>query len=216
MSHWTVDPGSVVILGRTQTGKTSLARQLHARNDRLSIWLNEQGANRVPQVTGKTVSGFEALRNGMQNDRYKFNWLSSNRNQDIRRLQNWMWDIAAETNRQFRMQLIVDELHRLSPQSNKDELLGRDDIRRIAKEGMKRNVKLIGITQDPVALDKQTIRQREYLLLFGLSKEQQEYVGDYVGDISAVYQQDQFEGVLYHSSGELREQGVKADKKFAV
>lgn len=214
MSHWTVDPGSVQILGRTQTGKTSVARELHSQNDRLSIWLNERGPSQVPNVAGKRIAGLGALRSGMQDDQLKYNWLSKNRKRDIKKIQQWMWSIADQTDREFRMQLVVDEIDRLAPESNKDALPGRDELRLFASEGMKRNIKLIGITQDPTTFDKKVLRQREYLLCMPLASEHVGQISDMGPDEQTIQSLDQYEGVLYHADGRELETGVSAGGRF--
>lgn len=215
MSHWTTDAGHIFILGRTQTGKTTLAREIHAENNRVSIWLNEPGDDRVSNVSGKRVRSLRGLESGMANNQYKYNYIAQDRIAAIRELQRWAWRKAERTDRNFRMQIVVDELHRLAPQSGKDTLPGRDEIRQLAKEGMKRNVKLVGITQDPVAMDKQTLRQREYLAVYGLSAEQANYISDYGVDPEKVHSQEQYAGVVYHASGRVEAEGVKAQKKYA-
>ena len=215
MIHWTTDAGHIFILGRTQTGKTTVAREIQAENNRVSIWLNEQGDGRVSNVSGKRVSSIRGLESGMADDVMKYNFLASDRTQAIRELQRWAWEKADRSDRKFRMQIVVDEIHRLAPQSGKDSLPGRDEIRQLAKEGMKRNCKLIGITQDPVAFDKQSLRQREYLAVYGLSAEQANYISDYGVDPSKVHSQEQYAGVVYHADGSIISEGVKAQGKYA-
>lgn len=215
MTHWTVDAGHVFVLGRTQTGKTTLAREIHAENNRVSIWLNERGNDRVSNVSGKRVSSIRGLESGMADNVYKYNFLSNDRKADLQRLQRWAWEKADRSDRKLRMQIVADEIHRLAPQSGKDSLPGRDEIRQLAKEGMKRNVKLVGITQDPVAFDKQSLRQREYLALYGLSAEQANYISDYGVDPEKIHSQDQYAGVVYHAEGYVVAEGVKAQKKYA-
>jgi len=215
MTHWTADAGHVFVLGRTQTGKTTLAREIHAENDRVSIWVNETGDDRVGNVAGTRVRSIEGLESAMSRNEYKINWLSSNRERDIQRLQSWAWEKAELSDRNFRMQIVLDELHRAAPQSQSTELQPRDAVRRLAKEGMKRNVKIVGITQDPVAMDKQTLRQREYLAVYGLSAEQSRYISDYGVDPSRVNAQDEYAGIVYHASGEVVTEGVKAQEKYA-
>lgn len=215
LTHWTVDPGSIFILGRTQTGKTTLAREIHAENNRLSIWLNEKGVNRVGNVRGKRVSSLRGLESGMASDTWKYNYLTADRESAIQTLRQWAWEKAEASNRNFRMQIVADEIHRLAPQTQERELAGRDAIRQIAKEGQKRNVKLVGITQDPVSMDKQTLRQRSYLALYGLSNEQKNYVGEYVGDIDRCLSQPEYAGVVYHADGSIVAEGVKAQARYA-
>ncbi len=215
MSHWATDAGSVIVVGRTQTGKTTTAREIHATNRRVSIWLNERGKHRVPNIRGRRVRSLEGLRSGMADNCYKYNWLSSDRKRDIQLLSDWAWSVAERSDRNLEIQVVADELHRLAPQSQKTDLAGRDEIRQIAKEGQKRNISLVGVTQDPISMDKQTLRQREYLLCYPLSAEQSNYMNDYGVDVGHVNNQDDYSGVLYHASGEVLKEGVRARSKFA-
>lgn len=212
---WFDDAGNLLDFGRSQTGKTTAVREVHAENKRVSIWLNETGDDRVPLVSGKRVRGTRAIETGLANDVYKFNYIAQDRVQAIQELQEWAWRKAEKADRKFPMQIIVDELHRLAPNSRKDELPGRDEVRRLCKEGMKRNVKFIGITQDPVSMDPQTRRQRDYLLLFPLVKEQKDVITDYVDHYKYVPRQPEYAGVVYHAEGHVVAEGVKAAGKYA-
>jgi hypothetical protein len=211
---WYDDPGNLIVFGRSQTGKTTAVREIHAKNNRLSIWLNEPGKHRVENVSGKRVRGLRAIESGMAEDTYKFNYIASDRASDIQELQEWAWRKAEKSGRRLPMQIVVDEIQRVAPQSNKHDLPGRDEIRVLLKEGMKRNVKFVGITQDPVSMDRQSRSQREYLLLFPLAKEQRDTITDYVDDIDRVNAQPEYSGVLYHADGHVVEEGVKARAKY--
>lgn len=213
--HWSVHPGALFVLGRTQTGKTTTARELHAESDRISIWLNERGKSRVPNVAGKRVRSLRGLKSGLADDVWKFNWLSSDREADLQTLTDWAWRVADRTDRSARIQIVADEIHRLAPQSQQDTLPGRDAIRTIAKEGQKRNIKLVGITQDPVSMDKQSLRQREFLAIYGLSSEQASYLTDYGVDVEIIRSQSEFAGVVYHADGSEIATGVKARGRYA-
>jgi len=119
--------------------------------------------------------------------------------------------------RRVPFQIVCDEIHRVAPQSGKQygNLPSRDRIRDFAKEGMKRNIKFIGITQDPVSFDKESLRQREYLVCMELSHEQKQYMADYGVDAQRVAKQPEYSGILYHASGETMATGVKGRSKFA-
>lgn len=215
MTQWFDDAGNLLVLGRSQTGKTTAVREIHAENRRLSIWLNEPGKHRVENVAGKRVRGLQAIESGMAEDTYKFNYIAQDRTAAIQELQEWAWRKAELSNRQLPMQIVVDEIQRVAPQSSKHELPGRDEVRIMLKEGMKRNVKFVGITQDPVSFDRQSRSQREYLLLFPLAKEQRDTITDYVNDIDLVNQQPEYNGVVYHADGRALHEGVKAKAKYA-
>jgi len=215
MSHWSYDAGNLMVFGRSQTGKTTAAREIHAENNRISIWLNERGKHRVPNVAGKEVRGIKAIESGLAAGETKFNFLSSNRDRDIAILQEWAWNKADRYNREMPMQIVADELQRLAPNSGKKDLKGRDTVRILLKEGMKRGVKLVGITQDPVSVDRQSRSQREYLLLFPLAKEQSDTIRDYVDNLGVVKQQPEYTGVVFHADGRIVQSGIKAKGKYA-
>lgn len=213
--EWFDDAGNLLVFGRSQTGKTTAVREIHARNRRVSIWLNERGKDRVPNVAGKQIRGIRALESGLAEDRYKFNYLANDRISAIQDLRSWAWDKSEKSGRRFPMQIVVDEIQHVAPQSNERELAGRDDVRQFLKEGMKRNVKFIGITQDPVSMDRQSRSQREYLLLYPLAKEQRDTITDYVDDFNLVQNQPDYSGVVYHADGSVIQEGVRARGRYA-
>lgn len=216
MTHWANDSGTVFVLGRTQTGKTTATRELAKESSRVTIWLNRRGPERIRQVPGERYESLRGIKKGMARNERKFNLLSGHPRSDIVGLQSWLWDVAERTDRELPITVVVDELHDVAPQSQKDEFPARDSVRKLAKEGQKRNIKLVGITQDPVSMDKQTIRQREYLLVFDLSAEQGRYLSDYGVSVEEVNSQPEFSGVLYHASGEVIARGVKGQAKYAI
>jgi DNA helicase HerA-like ATPase len=214
-SHWANDPGSLFIIGRTQTGKTTTAREIAAESSRITIWVNRRGTERVRKVPGNRYQSLEGIEAGFRRDETTFNLLSADPAADVAALQSWLWDIAERADRKLPLTLVVDEIHSVAPQSQKDELAGRDAVRRIAKEGQKRNIKLVGVTQDVVSMDKQALRQREYLLVYSLTAEQARYMSDYGVDTSVVNAQPTHAGILYHASGDVVSTGVKARSKYA-
>lgn len=214
--HWALDSGSVAVLGRTQTGKTTSSREMHAETSRVSIWLNRRGTDRVGNVAGKRVRSIKGLESGFASNTYRYNFLSSDPEQDVVTLQEWLWEVAHRADRELPLQLVVDEAHHLAPQSQKKDLASRDAIRKMAKEGMKRNIKLILITQDPVAMDKQTLRQSEYRLIFEMSTEAQHHTREYGFDFERLSETDKHTGVLHRADGEVLDGAVKARSKYAV
>lgn len=162
---WATDPGSIGIFGHTQTGKTTIARQVHAENQRISVWLNK-AAEPVPNVSGKRVSGLRAILSGMKDGQRKFNYISRNPQQDFEELRSWMFELADSYGRETPLQVVGDEWEEIAPETNKTSHTGRDATWKLIKEGQKRNVKGIFITQDPTAISKKCMRQTEYTLLF--------------------------------------------------
>ena len=142
---------NLAVLGATQTGKTAFARELHATTSRVSVWLNERGKHRVPDVEGVTARTLSEVKRAFANDRYRIEYLPSDRRRAIPQLQSWLWEVAERTNRQLPVQVVVDEVDRVAEQSG--EKYGnnapRDAVRDFTSEGVKREVKFVGITQDP-------------------------------------------------------------------
>lgn len=213
--HWATDAGSIGVLGRTQTGKTTSSREVHAETSRVSIWLNRRGSDRVPNVAGKRVRSLEGLESGFRSNTRRYNFLSAAPEQDVVTLQEWLWEVAHRADRELPLQLVVDEAHHLAPQTNAKDEPSRDAVRKLAKEGMKRNIKLVLITQDPVALDKQTLRQTEYRLIFEMSTEAQHHVSEYGFDFEQLATTDKHTGVLHRADGEVLDGAVKARSKYA-
>lgn len=213
-SHYAMDEGSIHILGRSQTGKTVLARHMHAESPRLSIFINRPGEDRIPNIAGKEVRGIQALETGIQQGKRTFNYVSTDPGSDIRELIDWCWQLADLNDRGVDIQLTIDEIHEFAPQSQKTDLEPRDSIRKVAKRGMKRGIKLVGITQDPVSLDKQTLRQREYLAVFPLSAEQFRYMTDY-GVTEAINDLPEYHARVYHASGEIVAKAVKGESRYS-
>lgn len=212
--HWTLDAGAIHIIGRTQTGKTVIAKHIQAETNRISIWVNRTGDDRIPGVSGKVVRGIDAIESGIADGRTTFNYLSRNPGSDIPELVNWLWEVSELNGRDVAFQLTLDEVHEHAPQSQKDELEPRDSIRKVAKRGMKRGVKLVTITQDPVAMDKQTLRQREYLAVLELAHEQFSYMTDY-GVGREVNDLPEFAAMVYDAKGNTVADGVKGASKYA-
>lgn len=217
-SAWT-DGYNMAILGKTQTGKTSTARELHAESPRVSVWLNEDGVDRVDGVAGKVVHDVEGVRQAFLENQYAINLVSSDRERDIADLHAFMWDVADRSDRQLPMQVIVDEVHRVAPQSNEKygNFPSRDAVRRYAKEGVKRNIKFVGITQDPTAYDKQTLRQTEWRLVFDMTAENRKssVVRKMGFNWSEIDASDRYTGVLHNATGDVVDARVKAQARYA-
>lgn len=218
MTHWANDAGHVWDIGRTQTGKTTAAREAFAESSRINIWLNYRGDDRVEGVRRLSDGSYRSLRGvkrGFSRDETRIEYLPSDPREGMEQLQSWLWQVADRTERQLPVTVVADEIHNIAPQSQQLDLQGRDAVRTVAKEGMKRNVKLWGISQDPVSFDKQSLRQREYLLVFALSHEQSDYLSSYGVHRETVNSQPQYAGVLYHADGSKLAEGVKAQARYA-
>jgi hypothetical protein len=217
-SPWT-DSFNMAVLGGTQTGKTSTVRELHATTPRVSVWLNERGDDAVPGVAGPTVRSLDGVRQAFADDEFSIDFRPADRRDSVVELQSWLETVADRADRELPIQVVADEFQRLAPQSGKPfgEFPARDAVRRFAKEGVKRNVKWVGITQDPTAIDKQTLRQSEYRLIFKMSQENRtSSVVRRMGiDWGAVDEGDRYTGALFRDDGSLVDDDVKADGRFA-
>jgi hypothetical protein len=211
------DAHNLAVLGATQTGKTSFARELHATTPRrVSIWLNERGSHRVPDVEGTVAKNMGELRSAFQDDAHRVEFLPSDRRAAVVELRSFLWDVADATGRELEVQVIADEVDRLAEQSGKayGNLPPRDAVRDFTSEGVKRNVKWVGITQDPSSYDKRALRQSRYRAVWPMSAENRDAVRKYGFDWSAVDEAEQYQGVLHTHTGEVLGE-VKAEARYA-
>lgn len=211
------DGYNMAILGRTQTGKTAVARELHSTTSRLSIWLNEPGDKRVPNIEGRVVRSIEELRNAFADNCWRINFVSEDRDKDVVLLRRFLWRVAEATDRSLDIQVIADEVDRLAPQSGKEygNLPPRDAVRDFCSEGVKRGIKWVGITQDPVTYDKVALRQSDYRLIFTMSAENRDAVSKYGFAWSEVDDGDRYTGVLHSAEGDVLNPNVKAAEAYA-
>ena len=218
-SEWRTNHESIVICGRTGSGKSTLAKTVHSNSPRISIWLNEKGADREPRVSGKRVRTPRALESGLRDGISTYNWISSNRERDVQALQKWCWrkyQVAKDRGVGTpKFQIIIDEAHREAPQTNKKDVASRDAIRRLMREGRKRGVKTILCSQQVQSLDKQSIRERGYLCAFELSIEQQRYMRDYGVDVNDVQDLKDYSCIVYRADGTVEERNVRGDSRYA-
>ncbi len=207
---------NVAVLGATQTGKTAFARELHATTPRVSIWLNERGKDRVPDVDGVVARTFDEVRDAFASDEYRVEYVPADRNEAIVELQDWLWRVADNADRALPMQVIVDEVDRVAPESQKPygNFPPRDAVRDFTSEGVKRGVKFVGITQDPSTYDKKALRQSRYRAVWEMSAEQQGAVSGYGFDFGRIRDAPQYAGVLHYHTGEVVGE-VKAEERYA-
>jgi len=87
-------------------------------------------------------------------------------------------------------------------------------VRDFTSEGVKRNVKFVGITQDPHAYDKRALRQSRYRAVWTMSAENRRAVSEYGFDWDRINGSEQYAGVLHHMSGEVVGE-LKAEAEYA-
>lgn len=210
------DAHNVAVLGATQTGKTAFVRELHATSPRISIWVNERGKKRVPNIAGETARSLKGVKRAFGRDAYRINFLPADRNEALPQLQSWLWEVAERTNRDLPVQVVVDEIDRAAPQSQKEygNLPYRDAIRDFTSEGVKRNVKFVGITQDPATYDKQALGNSRYRAVWDMSAERRSAVSNYGFDWGKIESAPEYAGVLHHMSGRVLGE-VKAEARYA-
>lgn len=207
---------NLAALGATQTGKTSFARELHATTPRVSIWVNERGKHRVPDVDGAVARDLDEVRAALANDEMRVEYLPADRNDAVVELQSWLWEVADRADRALPMQVVVDEVDRVAPQSQKQygNLPPRDAVRDFTSEGVKRGIKFVGITQDPASYDKRALRQSRYRAVWEMSAEQQRAVDGYGFDFSRIRDAPEYAGVMHYHTGEVVGE-VKAGARYA-
>jgi hypothetical protein len=220
MTHWANDSGHVWSVGRTQTGKTTTALEAFAENERVNIWLNARGEDRVEGVKARADGSYKSLqgvKNAFARNETRIEYLPADRQEGIVQLKNWLFKVAERTDRELPITIFLDEVHEVAPQSGKQygNFPARDAVRDLAKRGEKRNLKVWGISQDPVAFDKESLRQRTYLLCFELAHEQANYLADYGVRVDEVNAQPEFAGIVYHAKGQTVAEGVKARAEYA-
>lgn len=212
------DAHNIAALAATQTGKTSFVRELHATTTRdVSIWVNERGDKRVPGVIGTEARDLEDVRDAIASGASHIEFLPADRNEAIPGLRRLLWQVAERTDRELELQVIVDEVERVAPQSGKQygNLPHRDAVRDFTSEGVKRNVKFIGITQDPATYDKQALGNSRYRAVWNMSAERRRAVSKYGFDWDAVEEAPQYTGILHYMSGTVIGQ-VRAAEEYAT
>jgi hypothetical protein len=214
-NDWTIDSFNVGVLGMNQTGKTTSMKELHAETPRVSIWLNAAGDDRVEGVAGKVCRSLGDVQRAFAADEWTIEWVASDRARAIQQLRTWLWDVAEKADRQLPVQVVVDEIHEIAAQSGEKHDPPRDACRKFGKQGVKRNIKFIGITQDPVAVDKQWLRQCEYRVVFRMSAEQQDAVSKFGFDFDAISATDRHTGAVHGADGTVLEDQVKAKAQYA-
>lgn len=216
---WMTDPESVAIFGHKQTGKTTLARQLHAESRRISIWLNDasEPVEAVPKEGHAPVSSVSGIRKRMKQGARAIEYRSRNKEQDFAQLVDWMFSVSEEFNRKVEFQIIGDEWHMVAPQTNEKRHTGRDATRKITKRGEKRNIKGVFITQDPVSTDKQWIRQTGYVVLFHNHFSQEDSLRRLNLPFTRAQNLPQYAALVVDSRGYVitPDGGVKAKTKYA-
>lgn len=208
---------NMAVLGATQTGKTSFARELHATTSRrVSIWLNERGDHRVPNVDGVEAFSLHEVKAAFANNAHRIEFLPVDRREAVVDLREFLWQVADATDRDLEVQVVADEVDRLAEQSGKNygNLPPRDAVRDFTSEGVKRNVKFVGITQHPQQYDKESLRNSRYRAVWPMSAEAQDSVRKYGFDWGEIHGAEQYAGVMHHMSGESLGT-VKAEERYA-
>lgn len=208
------DGHNMAVLGSTQTGKTAFVRELHATTDRVSIWLNERGDDRVPNIEGRTCRTLEDVREAFAADCWRIEFVPADRRESLPELRRWLWRVAEATDRSLPMQVVADEIDRLAEQTGERDVPSRDAWRTLTSEGVKRGVKAVGITQHPQQYDKECLRNSRYRAVFQMSNEAFQSVSKYGFDRDAVAGAERYAGVLHHMNGSVLGE-IKASEEYA-
>jgi len=209
---------NLAVLGATQTGKTAFVRELHATTPRrVSIWLNERGDHRVPNIDGVVCRDLEDVRQAFVDNAHRIEYLPADRREAVVDLREFLWAVEGDE-RDLPVQVVADEVDRLAEQSGKSygNLPPRDAVRDFTSEGVKRNVKWVGITQDPSSYDKRALRQSRYRAVWPMSAENRDAVRKYGFDWDAIDSAPQYAGILHDHTGETTSPAtVKAEARYA-
>lgn len=213
--HWTIDSFNVGVLGMNQTGKTTAVKELHAETPRVSIWINGSGDDREEGIGGKVCRSLADVKRAFASDEWTIEWVARDRARAVVQLREWLWNVAERADRQLPIMVVVDEIHEIAPESREKNDPPRDACLKFGKQGVKRNIKFVGITQDPVAVSKEWLRQCEYRLVFRMSAEQQRAVSEYGFDFDAIGRTDRHTGAVHEADGTLLAADVKAKPAYA-
>lgn len=216
---WPWDSRPMVILGQNQTGKTVLARQIHDQTQRVTVWLNASGQDRVESVPGETVQSVRGERNSLESalraGHSRMELVTNDRETTMPTLKSWLFDKSEKSGRDAPLQVVIDEGHLVAPNTQSQDQPSRDAVRRIASAGAKRNIKLVLLSQQPTRLDKSTVRESKIRVVYPMSSESQRDFAEYGFDFDRVLDNPDYCGVVHASTGEIIEGKVKASADYA-
>jgi len=158
------------IIGRTNTGKTTVAKKLHDNTDLISIFFNTQDE----EVKGyrSTVWDKEKLR-----DHTKFNFIPHHNN-DMARVQlneivmdlRGITESIGDRSRKTRFVVFVDESHEIAPNN-----VTGTPLHFLFKRGHRYGITGVSITQRPAELDLGIVSQADLHVIFDVNDFESQY-----------------------------------------
>jgi len=211
---WFANEHHVFIGGGTRSGKTVLANQVHAENDRISVFYHKsaQDKDNIRGVQVSSVSGvLAAIANGAQC--VNFYWCDSSDwsgDDDLQRLVDLMFELA-DRSPHTSYQLIVDEVH----EHVGTHPSGDNRIMRLCKTGAGSDLKGILISQNAQNISNLVLSQCFWHVWVGTpSRQDESYLDGYGYPVDRLESLDIGEYVLMTNRGELEDQG-RSDPAYA-
>lgn len=161
------DPNAnVFISGATRGGKTVTANHQHAEFSGLSIFFNSEEES---NIVGFRVRSPKELLEGIKRVGWNgtFDYVPRAQTGDglqdeLNALQPLLFRLADMKNRDHPMQIVVDECQDYAPQGGAE-----NGLHVLVRKGLKRNIKVVLLSQDPATVSKTVIRQCYYKVWCG-------------------------------------------------
>jgi len=165
----------VSIIGRTDTGKTTVAKMLHKDTDLFSIFFNTQDED----VVGQTIRSWSKgdLKKYIKEEKTKFNFIPD----EDPRIAAYQLKIIKEDIKEFVLKygdrsrkrfflMFVDEAHEIAYQGSINT-----PLHWFFKNGIRHWTRAISMTQSPADLSKAIVRQAEYHVIFDVNDFESQY-----------------------------------------
>ena len=160
----------VSIIGKTDTGKTTVAKLLHENTDKISIFFNTQDEH----VDGYRVNYWDPE---LLKEHKKINFIPSWKTDKATiQLNKIIMDLSKITqnigdrSRETRFIVFVDEAHEIAYQGSKNT-----PLHYLFKRGNRYGMTGISITQRPADLDKGIVTQASYHVIFDVNNFESQY-----------------------------------------
>lgn len=160
----------ISIIGRTNTGKTTVAKKLHDNTDKISVFFNTQDED---------VQGHETKKWDVHDlkEHKKINFISHHSNdiatiqlneivQDLRKITESLGDRSRKT----RFVVFVDEAHEIAPNN-----VTGTPLHFVFKRGHRYGITGVSITQRPAELDLGIVSQADLHVIFDVNDFESQY-----------------------------------------
>lgn len=160
----------VSIIGKTNSGKTTLAKMLHENTNILSIFFNSQDEH----VDGYRTHEWNI---NLLKEHRKINfiphWTNEGATIQLKKIVNDLRKITEslhDRSRTTRFIIFVDESHEIAPQG-----LKATPLHFVFKRGTRYGITGVSITQSPAELDKAIVRQSAFHVIFEVNDFESQY-----------------------------------------